>query len=729
MTNLELFRNKLDELKVFDTNYSSDIKEIVNSFTTSLNDKMKLQLFIHYLSVWASQFRIPVFLNRQYIPINSIGFLFAPSGSGKDTTINQIKNIFKNSFESINAYLQEKNIEQARARAEKSTNEYTSYLEYIPPLEIGISTAEGLLSSIQSLQKFDIGSLNINSNELLAELQSNPNINALLSTLAELYDIGNKNSKQLKDKSNQVGHLSNVFLNGLFCSSFNMITDSSTRNKLLNEFKSRFARRSSITFTKESKELEEVNDIDSWLEKEKVMIYESNLIYDKFQEYFDEVTLTRLNNKLPYLALTSEALDVYLLYRQYSVLLERTLKDENLLDKFSFINKVHRSFQALKLSGTLAIFNKHDKIEKNDMIDAIKIVEIINEDTDLYESELTKENYEILIDFCNSKNKNELEIPFYLFKKSNLVVGTNFKTGLDNLVALANSYSKDSLLSIDYNKQIVSYRKFEQSTEYEVSYFKSNSNNKEDKAKELYKSFTTANITFDRLGNLLKSGVTYNNFTFKDGKRSNDTINGYTNWLVFDIDKSILDIDELHKYLSEFVNHHICSTSDKSNKFKYRVIFPLTNKVKFDSKIYKSILQGIAKEYLPCITPDFLPMSQAFYSYTDSIVLSTLDKENIEIKPFIEQTINKVNTKPLTKKDKAMLIENAESTFSYAYWRNEGSRNLNLIRVINHAFDLDASYNQIEWLINNINSTFEIPLSEEEIEKSIMPHLRKKFKE
>ncbi|HEG8169634.1 TPA: hypothetical protein SFZ82_001783, partial [Campylobacter coli] len=197
--------------------------------------------------------RIPISIDNQLVPINSIAFLFSPSGSGKDSTINKINGILSSSVGLILDKRNQINFEQAEKllRNSKEKNvELNDFLLKLPPLDIGISTVEGLTSSLEVNQRIPLGSINVNTNELIAEMNSNQaTLIGMLSAVAEMYDLGNKQSKQLKDKSKEVGNLKNVFINALLTSSYNVYDRQDIRASLSNEFQSKLARRSSITFS------------------------------------------------------------------------------------------------------------------------------------------------------------------------------------------------------------------------------------------------------------------------------------------------------------------------------------------------------------------------------------------------------------------------------------------------------------------------------------------------
>lgn len=724
MNNLKILKDELVRNNIFTDSYNNITTEIVSSIDTNLTEKMKYQIVCHYLTHLVSQLRIPVVFNNQRIPINSISFLFSYSGSGKDTTINKIKNLIEPAMSLIETRRKDINEEQARELAGDNPKDIAKYLNKLPPLEVGISTAEGLVASISECQKLPLGSININSNEFITELSSsNANVLNMLSTLAEMYDVGNKGSKQLKDKTNQIDALSGVFINALFTSSFNIMSDMSVRNKLLSEFKSRFARRSSITFNNTPAEEVKIKDIAKWLADKKAITQSSFTNLTRYSVYFTQVIEHYLATGLSQLQIEETALNMLLIYQQYCK--ELGLSEDSIERHFSNINITNRFFQALKLSGTFALINSKDSISKQEVVEAINTIELINSDVFVFESEITKDPYEIIIEFCNTQS--EVSLPIHMLKKANLITSNSIQTEINNILSLCNSKDKNGLYEFDNKANAITYSRFEQADTYGVSFYKCKSNTKEEMLEELKKldKLNYAQVNFERLSKLLQSNAIYNNFEFKDGIRKKENLLPYTNWLIFDIDSTDVDIHTAHEMLKHSVNHIIATTSDSSNLFKYRIIFELDTKVKIPDLQYKKVLEFILRDYLGIVKADLLPQSQIFYAYENSIVLSTFDAEKINIKDYLIEVAKIKTNPPLTTKAKNEMLNNSYSTFDYAFQASHGKRHTSLIRVINHAYDLGGDYNYINKLINDINQYWDESI--DDLDKTILPHLKKKF--
>lgn len=692
------------------------IVKIVDAIDTKLTQKMKVQLVSHYFTFFASQFRKPILFENQLIPINSISFLFSYSGSGKDTTINKIKSMMRSGLNVIEEERNRLNNVRAIELLEQSDNKkdrLEDYLLSLPPLEFGLSTPEGLASSIETNQILKLGSININTNEFILELSSNGTISQMMSSIAEIYDIGFKHSKQLKDKSNQINTLTNVFLSGLFTSSFNILQDTSTRQKLITDFKSRFARRSSVTFNSVVEKEKAITDIDEWLDDTLKTKHNQSIIFETYSNLFVELAKLHIQSHTNNLHLEDEALRLIMVYRKYCNDLSR--ENESLERIFSNINIANRWFQSLKLSGALAMVDGRYDIRESDIIKAINITEMINEDIFLFEQELNKSEYEILIDYCENQEENKLHISSHTLTKSNLVSKKSLKNDLNNIVVLANSKDKDGLYSVEDNCDGIVYDRFIESKDFGISYLQIPNSSKEDKVKYLNKPLSYARVQFDRLANMLKGDFIYSPYQFKDGKRNTENLINRTNLIVFDIDETDDTIDECHNNLAD-VNHIIASTSDKTNPYKYRIILPFDKEVEIDNKIYKHLCKDIAMDYLPSVKIDLLSQSQIYYAYKDSVVYITNDADNLPIKTYLLNIQQNKSLDSLTPKQKSDMLKDSYNTFYFAYNTQEGKRHHNMIKAVAKAHNLGSTYDYVIKLINDINDSFDDKLDEKNVE-------------
>lgn len=725
--NLAIFKDKLEQEGCFKANYDRFMKDIVKSLKSKLTLPMKMQLVAHYFCVWASQFRKPIVYDGNRIPINSIAFLFSYSGSGKDTTKTAIcDKIFGESFSYIGSMLKIQNEEQAELKMQvEGAKNSAKFIKPIPPLEIGISTPEGLLKSIENLNEFNFGSLNLISSEFMSEFATNAaNMPNLLSHLAELYDVGKKTSKQLKDKTNEVREIKETAVSALFISSFDLLQDIAVKRRLTSEFKTKFARRSSVTFNRDKEQAKKITDLSAFVKSRLETQQKDNEDLSSYSEYFRNLTINMLQDTRLELNIDLEAQELLVIYKEYCAELGQTF--DNIDNLFVDLNVTNRFFQALKLAGALSLVNQEQSITKKCLVSAINTIEMINEDYPKFQNELNKDAFEIIMDYCHMKDEAEIEIPVYILKNANLISAKTIRNDLSSIIQLANSKDELGVYETDDNCMKLRFKKIIKTNgKYGISW-KKNTGSKEQRAKSCADGFKYTMVEFNRLEKMLKQDITYSAFEYKDGKRSADTLIPTCNLLVYDVDKSDETIDEVHSMLRD-IKHIISTTSDRNNPYKFRIILALDSFMEINSKIWAKVVAQIARDYLPRINYDALGQSQISFAYKDSIVYMNENGESIKIKDYVNNVREGKLLVDLTPKAKTDMRKDIYATFHYAYDQiGEGSRNKILVRAINDGYDLEFKFEELRELIIDMNSKYLPPLDEKSL-NNVLKHLYKKY--
>ena len=710
----------------------SIVERIVEVLDTKLPYTCKLQLSSYFITFLASQFREPILLNGNKITINSIAFLFSQSGTGKDTTINKLMDLIRPSLDLILDRRDEMNADRAFQLLQDSGNEKKTVKDFLvdlPDIYLGVSTDEGLVQALEDNNKIPLGSISVNTNEFISDYEvKSQYVNPLLTTISEIYDVGNKQQKKIKSKEFEVKGLKGVFLSGLFTSSFNVYGNTDIRTRLLKEFSSRLARRSSITFNIHRAKEEEINDLEQWLYEEKSKSRNVSKDSAIISQELTQVTTNRLVRQSNVcINLSEEALDYYLLYKLYCE--KRANEYNEVTNPITKLNIQNRFFQALKLSGALAITEGYQEIPESCMVKATQIIEIINEEVSLFERELNKQNYEVLIDYCRDLfNSKEGIVTYHTLSKVGFVRETqSIETALGNMIKLCNSADNEGIYYIDSKNNQLVYSPLHNGELYGISYIDCKGANKADRLKYLSTPLKYISVEFRRLLGLLNGDFIYSPFEFKDGIRNKDNLINTTNLIVFDVDDANISYKELHEVLKDSVNHIIATTSDKNNIYKYRVVIPLNHRVSIQPKYWNKVLRMVSSDFLLDTKFDNLSQVQIYYSYKDSEILYTDDKDYLDIKNYILTAMQEI-PKPKSPKEKEKMLNNNRDTFWYAYESSSGNRNLMMIRALNHAYDLGASAEQAVDLLHDINNYIEEPLSEEELVNNIYPHLNKKWR-
>ena len=718
-------KTELTKLGIF----NKQLPKFIDSFLCGVDTKgidvpkdIKIAMITFWLSVFATQFKIKVHY-RNIVPLNSLFFVFAPSSTGKDLTYGQIKKLFQEALDIINA--------EIAKRYELLDKDEKSKIP-LPSIEIGISTSEGMLQNIATLNLFGIGEAFIYSGEFTSEFISNPLCAPIFRDLNELVGNGIKNAKQLKDHTKQTARIEGSGLSALLATDISRICmDNNLLTKLRALFQEGLARRSNIVLIKETSK-EEIEDffeyMNTCMEKERQNVTIANKLTQKLKERTKEIISKNLMGHTYTLDRScSELMFMYSHYLQRYVndLEKETTPKETI--KLFLLHKKDNEFRAVRLASAIAVLKGGTNLKREHLIEAIQLIEYLNEGMFSFEKELNKQIHDLLVEFCNSHNSKTINTytASDLMRAGFINAKSQLKQSLENLCLLANQSDENSFYETD--GRVIKHTKLTEKASYVLSYKELKGIPKEQRHTQISTEFYPREFeSFEAIKEVLSTDCAYCSFTFKDGKRGNANIDGLSSIFVFDIDSSYISYRQFHNLIKE-INHHIAKTSDDSNDFKFRVIIELDRKYNLDIKYYSQIRSFIVKTYLLNIPVDKLAISQAYYGYEGREVLSVTDKNKFNLK-FIFDKLQQKKEKELTLKERNEKLNDKDLTeFAWAINRDVGERNLTLIRVLNQCKDLDASYSKAKEIMEAINNTFENKLTEEELQRTIIPHLDKHF--
>ena len=444
---------------------------------------------------------------------------------------------------------------------------------------------------------------------------------------------------------------------------------------------------------------------------------------EKFDEIFKSVALYQLDKHNTPLKVSEEANYLMTMYQLYN-----KEKAELVPLKYPITRLVlaHLYWKALKLSGAIAMLKEKDIIDVEDYVEAIKFVELLNNDMTEFEKDLIKEPYELFKDYVATlalDKDNSCFISLHELKKNKFINGNgNLANKIKDFVALVSSYDKDDVYSGD--DKGITYIKIVKSPTIGIS-FKECSGDKETRSKNSSNGFTYSEITFKDLADMLKGDYAYSPFKFINGIRTKSNVEGSIKWIALDVDKSLFTDLQMHEILKEF-NHHIVRTSDKSNAYKFRVLLELDSYVKLDDIQYKSFISSIS-EYLS-IDADILPRSQIYFSYKDRDILSVTNKTALEVRDHLinayEKNYERVDISTYSTSQKQALLQDLQGTFNYAFEAKDGEGSISLIRAARHAKDLGMNKDEILNLMEEINSYWSIPMDRVRFENTILNQVK-----
>lgn len=735
---LDLLKTELEREGAFNGKLPNVLTQVTKAISAPyLPERMKYTIAISEIMVYAGHFRRNIELwNKALIPINTVSFSLAKSGAGKDRSVAEARKCFSTGYKKLEDRRKDVAkrlaIQKAANDGVENPHEFEVYKEYYtapPPLFTAITNSAAFLSHVAELEASGVGAGYIYSGEFGTELKTNQDMITTIKDVSEMYDDGGKEAKPLKDKGNQTAAIECMPINALFMSSpDNILYNRANKERFVEEFSTKLARRSIFNYSPEDMKRPEMDRSDPLAVKKML----ADKIKDEdtalaVRESTDATVSVLTDYQVQYLGKAIEVEDdVRYLFELY---LEYNKEKADHISKLFPISKLvrtHLQWKSLKIAGAIAFFNRHEVITKEDYIEAINFVELLDKDMEAFETELVKEPYELFVSYMHSiADNNEAVISLHQLRKLGYIPTTGkADVRLKELVNLASSYDKTGLYTA--HAEGINFKRIVKTNASGVSYL-AVSGSKAERTANCADGYNFAEIEFRALGEMLEKDWAYAPFKFKDGKRGKDFIEGGCKWICLDVDKSSITDKEAHQLLGRF-NHHIVRTSDPDNEFKFRVLLELDSLIDVPDKVWKPFIKSIS-DFLS-IECDLLPKAQIYFSYSGREIYSVTNAEPIEVKDHLLFAHNYNAAKPdidkYTAAQKKALLADKLSTFDYAFDAEPGNRSLSLIRAAKHAYKtLELSRADTIELMREINDYWVIPMAEDRLQSTIISQIER----
>ena len=736
MSMLDLTKAELDKFQALTPKLNGHLQRVVDAIPYNVNPRMKATIAVAQLTAFASQFRRNIMLwDDTSVPINAISFVITGSGYGKDSSVKAAKKCFAPGYDMINdarkRLVTTAAIKAAAAAGESPAEEYDiykSYLKPVPPIDIMPTTGPGLIQHINDIAALNLSAGFLYSGEFSDELAYNPDMMENIKILSETYDLGSKEAKYTKGIEHRSGSIDGQPVSALFVGSpGHILYDEATKKKFHVAFMSKLARRSWFCYTPERLSEPVFPSMDELIDYETKLELDAKHARDKMRQSIIEITTTNLQYSTVDITVSPEVFRLFKTYKRYNSDLADTLLNQ---DSTSALIRRHLQWKAIKLAGAFAIFDRQHSIQQHHYVQAIQFCELLANDMEVFEFDLSKSDHERFSDFIRTQVllDNKAVISVHDLKKQGFV-STTTKAKLQELVLLCTAYDSSGIYSVINEGAAIQYEPIIKTDKLSISFKPLNMtglNNalntgdtaliKEAKHQLAINStygFELGQTTFNDLTNLLSGDYAYSPFTFRNGVRGKDNIVGGTKWLVYDLDNSTISASEAHFLLND-INHHIALSSDPTNEYKFRVLIELDSVVDLDPITWKHFYTSVADHL--ALRIDVLPQSQIFFSYAGRPIMSVTDGSPLEVRSFIIDAKDKRTAsapKPLTTAQQRALLADPLTVFAYAFecpLNGPGLRSL--IRMAYHAHDLGASTSEIIDLIHQVNDYWEIPLDD-----------------
>lgn len=344
------------------------VKDIVTTFKKKhkkANTKMILAMTLSNIAFMITSKRI------KYQELGKIGFpnmyviIFAPSGCGKDSITNDLRDYlftdFENWFKNEAETYRNNQIQKINEKADKDFSEgkqvkqkQAFIREQISKirnlvLEMDNGTAEGFYEEGKARFIAGIGAIYIKMTEFAKYYaNSSPSDKQFFDMLYKAFD-GIIHSKSIKG-NNRDENITGVPVNCLLMTDISMFDDTMIRKIFNKDLNTGFARRAFVIYVKRKPYI--INDdIDAFLKEEKEFYEETKILSKKINNIFSSICKNTIYT-MPY-----ETLSERTKYSNKLAELVNNTEDDILAKEIS-----DRELKAVKLSTIFAVLNKRDKI-------------------------------------------------------------------------------------------------------------------------------------------------------------------------------------------------------------------------------------------------------------------------------------------------------------------------------------------------------------------------------
>lgn len=784
--NYKILEKYFNDIKFKELKLPLIVQDAIDVLDISIPYKMRLFIAVHECGTLVSNLgnKIKLDINTD-VSTNLFSIMLSGSGTNKDASVNRIRTCFKPAYAALKAEMNRIAINTAKDKSIVATGSDEDWLEFYKgnakTLFPSVSTEEGAIAQMDVLQNIGVGSFNLSVSEVASEIKSNVAMLPLLKAMAIGYDLGNIPSKIVKTAELQVPDIDNVNINMLMFSSIHtLMKDKSTRDKFNDLFTIQLARRSLFFLNREKEIIMEHNALVDILNYEKAntakylraslnLSERASLIMEKvpkgenvFIKFIGgEGSITNIDD-----------MDVVDLHNAYKLF--NTERSERISNKFEMkkLAVKHMQWKALKLSGLFTMLTGKIEITVENYLRAISVVEFFIDDLEEFQLELEKEPYELLVDYCEFKcESTKLKVSKHTLVKEGLILSSISDNKLKDMIELCNLSNSNGVFAFKKGNIIFTRLREVVSTQQKVAVVQNKPLKQEEATPNIPKQETKAVVTVNQAINLSfkafkhngewmkfatpkaskeyrnknsKDGwvnqtvkfesyellvtnmVAFSPYHFKDGKKDLEHVIDPSNSIVLDIDKSLLDIEEIHEILRDH-KHIIATTSDNTNTHKFRIILELDRPIDLSppqwKKFYKSIgnLLGVEVDIS-------IHKASMFYGYPDSKVLVNYEGARLATKLHLMNAYSvKQEDKVVKAKSQKQLDiqwDDRDELFEYAY-ECDRNRSLTLYSAMRKACEMDWTDEMVKELLIDIDEQLERPLGYARLKLSILSQIHK----
>lgn len=386
----------------------------------------------------------------------------------------------------------------------------------------------------------------------------------------------------------------------------------------------------------------------------------------------------------------------------------------------------HRYFKALKLAGAYAFIDESNEVEMGHLMSAILLVEQSGE---AFQAILSREKAYVklarfIADVGTEQTHADLHeaLPFYKAGnaarnemmtmatawgyKKHIIIKKTFVDGIE-------FFKGEKLKETDINEMIVSY-----SDHWAYNY-------------------SAEIVPFDELHNMTQAqGYHWANHAFKNGHRSEENVLAGFNMVVIDVDGDISldtchEIMKEHRFMTYTTKRHrqFEGMSDEGDEImgpdRFRLILPINYHLELDSEEYKEFMNNVMA-WLPFKTDESANQRSKkweCFGGEGSSFRYNMDGEILDALPFIPKTSKNEGFK--RDMQAVQNMDNLERWFAQRI--ATGNRNNQMVKYALALVDSGMGLVDVQRQVHAFNKKLNTPLSEDEIDTTIMVTVGKRF--
>jgi len=699
-----------------------DIVDVLCNKTQNIDRGFFRAEVAYFLTKMASCMRATIVTkDRGEIPVNLYVLALATSGFGKGHSVDIVETEFLKGFktrfmEDTFDVISEQNLWNiANTRAarngtdqqeefEKAEKEFKQAGAY--PFTFDSGTPPAVKQLRHKLLMSSSGSINFQVDEIGSNLLG---VSDVLTLFLELYDQGKVKQKLTK---NTAENTRTEELDGktptntlLFGTPSKLLNGAQTEDQFYSFLETGYARRCIFGFGQHQRAGDELSKEEVF----KRLTQETNIdTISKWSNYFQTLADPAY---FGWKMVVEDDVAIELL--GYKIDCERA---SDLLAEHEDIKKAelsHRYFKALKLAGTYAFIDNSTEVEMEHLLSAIKLVEesgeafqtILNREKPYVKlakyianvgTEVTHADLHEALPFYKASNsaRNEMmTLATAWGYKKHIIIKKSFTDGIE-------FFKGETLKETNINEMIISY------------------------SNHWAYSFLEEKVPFDQLHVLTQSeGMHWSNHHYRNQHRSEENVIAGFNAIVLYVDEGT-SMDLAHELLKDFtfLSYTTKRHQTEGHGDRYRIILPINYTLQLDNDEYKEFMRGIFA-WLPFDTDESYDKREKKSESYEGGTYHYNKGELFDALPFIPRTSRNENHKANFQKLES--LDNLERWFAQRI--SMGNRNDNMIKYALALLDNGMSLIDVDRQVHAFNKKMNNPLSENEIDSTIMVTVSKRY--